>query len=229
MPRPPVSGVAGREAALVIPRALAFPAGVWHGVATEGLERMLQVIRASGEFRPRAVVEEDPLWQQVIPHMVVCGEGGLLVMRRLRASSERRLHNQVTIGVGGHINPGDATGGRDPLLEGCRREWEEEVACADPVTGRLVGLLKDDQAAVGRVHLGLVIRVDVGPTPVAVREHTKLSGEILPIAAVQSLFLQMESWSQLVYEALAAGRLDPAGPAPLTVELPATADGPAPF
>ncbi len=214
---------AGREAVLVVPRARLLTDGSWHGVRTDGLEATLATIAGAGEFRPRADVEEDPSWQQIIPHMVVCTDRGLLVMRRLTASSEVRLRHQYTLGVGGHINRDDARKGADPVAAGTLREWREEVICDRAVPATLVGLVKDDTAPVGRVHVGLVLLVEAGTARVAVREARKLAGEVVEASALASLYLQLESWSQLVYDAYQAGRLAPAPDraAPLRLWLPA--------
>ncbi len=220
--RPLRPGPAGREAVLVVPRARILPAGGWHGVRTEGLADALRAIAAFGEFRPRSAVEEDPSWQQIIPHMVVRGRGGLLVMRRLVASSEARLRHQFTLGVGGHINRGDCAPGTDPVVAGTIREWREEVTCPVPLPATLVGLIKDDTALVGRVHLGLLWWVEAGDAPVTVRERHKLEGEVCGPAALRSRYLQLESWSQLVYDALLAGRLEPPSQPASRLRLPAS-------
>lgn len=211
---------------LVVARRELLPDGTWHGVRTAGLAEALRAIAGAGEFRPRADVEEDPSWQQIIPHMVVRSDQGLLVMRRLTASSEARLRHQYTLGVGGHINRQDADGGGDPVVAGTVREWREEVVCAVPVPATLVGLLKDDTAAVGRVHLGLVLLVEAGAAVVAVRERRKLEGEVLPPPAVRSRYLQLESWSQLVHDALVAGELEPPPRPAWRLTLPAVPDEP---
>ncbi|HUY96439.1 MAG TPA: hypothetical protein VMW47_02270 [Verrucomicrobiae bacterium] len=222
--RPPLrSAAAAREAVLVVPRARVLPGGGWHGVRTTGLRQALETIAACGEFRPRGEVEEEPSWQQVIPHMVVRTDHGLLVMRRLTASSEARLHHQLTLGVGGHINRADAARGGDPLTAGAVREWQEEVLCPVALAATLVGLLKDDTAPVGRVHLGLVLLVEAGAAPVAVRERRKLAGEVLAPAALRSRYLQLESWSQLVYDALVAGELEPPPEPAWRLQLPPAA------
>ena len=51
------------------------------------------------------------------------------LMQRTRAGGDARLHDRYSIGVGGHLNPGDAD-----LDGGLRREWAEELV-ADFVPG----------------------------------------------------------------------------------------------
>jgi len=205
-----------------VPRTTIFPDGAWHGLVTAGLERVLRTIRAASEYRPRHLVEDDPSMQQIIPYCVVHhpGDGSYLLTRRLRRSSEQRLHHLYSLGVGGHINPGDGAGG-DPVVGGLEREWAEEVICPSPATARLVAMLNDDSTPVSRVHLGLVFLVEPSAGTTSVREVEKLEGESLSLTAMRRHYLSMESWSQLVFDDLVAGAQKRAERSPLTVSLAA--------
>lgn len=207
------------EQVLCIPRRTIFPDGAWHGLVTSGLERVLRTIRAAAEYRPRGLVEDDPSQQQVIPYCIVRHDDDTyLLTRRLRRSSERRLHHLYSLGAGGHINPGDGVGG-DPVIGGLRREWLEEVRCDAPATASLVAVLNDDTTPVSQVHLGLVFLVEPRSGRVSVRESEKLEGEVLGLEAMRRHYLNMESWSQLAYDDLVAGAPDRARRSPLVVEL----------
>lgn len=205
-----------------MPRTTIFPDGAWHGLVTVGLERVLRTIRATSEYRPRRLVEDDPSMQQVIPYCVVHHphDGTYLLTRRLRRSSERRLHHLYSLGVGGHVNPGDGAGG-DPVVGGLLREWKEEVVCSSPATARLVAMLNDDTTPVSRVHLGLVFLVEPTVAVTSVREVHKLEGESLSLQAMRRHYLSMESWSQLVFDDLVGGAAKRAERSPLMVDLPA--------
>ena len=190
------------EQVLVVRREDIFPDGAWHGFVTDSLDRYQAVIRERHEFRPRAEVEDDPSFQQIIPYVVFKHGDRYFLTHRLRASSEKRLRKQYSLGIGGHINPGDLQSG-DPILDGLRREWEEEVVYDGHFEAELIGLLNDESAPVSKVHLGVVFLVD-GDTPnIAIRETKKLGGELLTLDEMKSLYLQMESWSQIVYDRLA--------------------------
>jgi predicted NUDIX family phosphoesterase len=109
------------------------------------------------------------------------------------------------LGVGGHINRADvAGGGGDPVLEGLRREFDEEVIYAGDWTHRLIGLLNDDSNDVSRVHLGLVFEVTGDSPRISIRETEKLEGELLRLEEMKIYYLDMESWSQLIYDHLLA-------------------------
>ena len=210
------------EDVLCVPRTTIFPDGAWHGLVTNDIGRVLRTIRAASEYRPRHLVEGDPAQQQIIPYCVVrMPDQRYLLTHRLKESSERRLHHLYSLGVGGHVNPGDAAQG-DPVIGGLIREWGEEVCCPAPATARLIAVLNDDGNEVSRVHLGLVFLVEpAAQVPILMRETHKLEGELLTLTEMRRHYLSMESWSQLVFDDLATGAGEArAARSSLSVELP---------
>src|SRR6266571_4045943 len=192
------------EEVLCVKRDDIFPDGAWHGFVTENLERHQAVIRERHFFKPRVQVENDPTYQQIIPYVVFRHGERYFLTHRLRASSERRLRKQYSLGVGGHINPGDLGGG-DPISDGLKREWEEEVVYEGSFEAKLLGLLNDESSPVSKVHLGVVFLVDGDSPTIAIRETTKLAGELLTLEEMRIYYLGMESWSQMVYDRLLKG------------------------
>jgi predicted NUDIX family phosphoesterase len=192
---------AAAEEVLCVRREDIFPDGAWHGFVSDNLERHQAVIREKHFFKPRAEVENDAGFQQIIPYVVFHHSDRYFLTHRLRASSERRLRKQYSLGVGGHINPGDLGAG-DPILDGLKREWEEEVVYDGRFEATLLGFLNEDSSPVSKVHLGVVFLVE-GDTPeISIRETDKLAGELLTLEEMRSFYLQMESWSQIVYDRL---------------------------
>lgn len=197
---------AASEQVLCVKREDIFPDGAWHGFVSDRLEERQAVIREHHFFMARAKVEDDPSYQQIIPYVVFRHGDRFFLTHRLRASSEKRLRKQYSLGLGGHINPGDLEGG-DPIQDGLKREWEEEVSYDGSFEAKLIGLLNDESSPVSKVHLGVVFVVD-GDTPnIAIRETDKLAGELLTLDEMRIYYLGMESWSQMVYDRLARGEL----------------------
>jgi predicted NUDIX family phosphoesterase len=194
---------AAAEEVLCVKREDIFPDGAWHGFVSDGLERHQAVIREHHFFMARAVVEDDPSYQQIIPYVVFRHGDLYFLTHRLRASSEKRLRKQYSLGVGGHINRGDLEGG-DPIQDGLKREWEEEVVYHGHFDARLLGLLNDDSSPVSKVHLGVVFLVDGDSPDIAIRETDKLAGELLTLDQMRIYYLGMESWSHMVYDRLVA-------------------------
>ncbi len=193
------------EDVLCIQRVDAWPrAPEPQGLVAEDLERLQAVIRERSFFMPRREVEDDPTYLQIISFVVFRHQDRYFLTRRLRASTERRLRQRYSLGIGGHLNRRDTQGG-DVIDLGMRREWEEEVSYRGDFQARLLGVLNDSSAPVSRVHLGLVFLVDGSTPEIQVREVRKLSGELLTLDEMRIYYLDMEGWSQLVYDRLAAG------------------------
>jgi predicted NUDIX family phosphoesterase len=188
------------EQVLGIARAL-VPGGLkWRGVRAAPLEPYLEAVRQHGTFRPRPEAETDPSWKQIIPYLALRDGKRILLMKRTRAGGDMRLHERYTIGIGGHVNPGDV----DPL-DALRREWAEEIdADFQPILQPL-GVLNDDDNSVGTVHLGLVYSADAGGRRVAIRERNKLEGGFATFAEVTAVVTRLETWSAHLFEFLKTG------------------------
>ena len=109
---------------------------------------------------PRAEMEVDPSCKQVIPYLVL-RDGAALLPDAADAGrrATRGCTTATSIGVGGHLNPGDGglLGGLAPRV-GARSS--SPTSCR---TFRLVGLLNDDTTEVGAVHLGRGLRRAMPP------------------------------------------------------------------
>lgn len=182
------------ELVLVIPRASVMDDPGWHGIVADGLDGFEEVVRRQGRFVPRPFAETDRSTKQVIPYLVLRDGADYFLMRRTRAGGDARLHDRWSIGVGGHLNPGDAT-----LIGGLRREWAEELRADFEPEFHLVGLLNDDTTEVGSVHLGAVYTADAGGRPVAIHETDKLEGRFAAPAEVAAVADRLETWSALVF------------------------------
>jgi predicted NUDIX family phosphoesterase len=189
----------GRERVLVVARDLVPDRGAWHGLRFDGLPAFLEIVALHGRYLPRDEMEQDPQQKQIIPYLVLRDGERYFLMRRTRAGGDARLFDRWSIGVGGHLNPGD-----DGLFGGMRREWREELDADFVPDFTPFALLNDDTTDVGAVHLGVVFVADAGGRPVAVRETDKLSGAFVPPAEVAAGVDHLETWSRIVFEALEA-------------------------
>lgn len=185
------------EQVLVVPRAALPDGGRWHGLRTDGMRAFLADVPRYASFRDREAMERDPSFKQLIPYLVLRDGERYFLMRRTQAGGDARLHDRWSIGVGGHLNPGD-----EDLDEGLRREWREELDAAFEPAFVPIALLNDDTTEVGAVHLGVVFVADAAGRPVAVRETEKLLGAFATPAEVATVRDDLETWSQLVFEAL---------------------------
>lgn len=188
------------EQVLVVPRASLVPGEGWQGVVRGDLGEALAVVARDGRFMRRGDAEEDPGHKQVIPYLVLRDGERWFLMRRTRAGGDARLHDLWSIGVGGHLNPGDGD-----VAGGLVREWHEEVEAAFVPDFAPVGLLNDDSTEVGAVHIGFVFVADAAGRAVAIRETEKLTGSFVETADVEEVRDRLETWSRLAFDALSGG------------------------
>ena len=157
-------------------------------------DEIVQLIATRHRFLLRATAEESPQYRQIIPYVLIRHGGAYFVLERTPKQSETRLHHKLSLGIGGHINPGD------DLASGLLKELEEEVAIDAPYSLEFLGILNDETTDVGRVHLGAVHLLEPEAPRVSVRETEKMNGRWVAIADLRELRDRMETWSQIVYE-----------------------------
>jgi predicted NUDIX family phosphoesterase len=187
---------AGDELVYAVPRDVLMAGRQWRGVRTSDVDAVLARLDR-GSFCPRREAEADTSIKQIIPYLILRDGDRIFLMKRTRAGGDARLHDHYTVGIGGHMNPGDASVGA--CLE---REWREELVADFMPEFEFLGLLNDDEVEVGRHHLGIVYLADAAGRPVTVRETHKLSGSFETMAAAMQAYDGMETWSQLALDAL---------------------------
>ena len=203
-----------QEDVLVVPRALFDRAGAFQGFCADTAAYLpLLLDPRQTSWRPRASVEEDPSFKQLIPYCVLAwrdagGAARYFAYTRGGGQSEARLRARRSVGIGGHIASTDGEHGDDASYEaGMRRELEEEVAIGGPFTSRCVGLINDDSTPVGSVHLGIVHILELERPAVSSRESELVECGFESLEALLADRERFETWSQITLDALAAGSL----------------------
>jgi len=166
-------------------------------LVVEETRAFLDLIARKHLFLPRPQAEKSPEFKQIIPYVVIRSGGDYFLLRRTPKQTEKRLHDKLSLGIGGHINPGH------DLAAGLRKELDEEVSIGDPYELTFAGILNDDSTEVGRVHLGAVYMLETSRN-VSVRETEKMTGSWVSRDALAPLREAMETWSQIVYDRLIA-------------------------
>lgn len=205
------------EQVLVIPRVVftaLVPFQGFRAVQSDYLNFLLD--GRALQFMPRPEAEEDPNYKQLIPYCVLrfCPapagdeERPLRLFSYLRGKGqgEARLHAKRSLGIGGHINPGDAAtesvfDGPLMYMTAMHRELAEEVGFGDH-TNNLVGVLNDDENPVGKVHLGVVHVLDLDCMAVQPREASLEDGRWDTIADLKARLDEFEPWSQILLKEL---------------------------
>lgn len=196
-----------QEQVLVVPTEVFRSIGDFQGFCPEPqpyLERLFQPGVMS--FMNREAAEADPNFKQLIPyclfrHFPASSEEEVFsYFRRKGKSAESRLLEKLSIGIGGHINPGDDVGiSYDAAM---LREIREEIDCGDLSAHRCLGLINDDSNEVGRVHLGVVHEFSVEGTAVYARELALGDAMFRCVSVIRQMKPRAENWTSILLDAL---------------------------
>jgi predicted NUDIX family phosphoesterase len=194
------------ENILVVRRSLFDQLGSFQGLNSEPgkyLEALLS--HENNFFLERERAENDPTHKQIIPYVLLVFAEKVLYYVRGKEAGEKRLIAKASIGIGGHLNEGDAglfSLNEENYQRVVEREVHEEIHLMTSFRNRIVALLNDDTTEVGRVHLGVVHLFQLAEPKVQKRERmiTKLSfmtkNELLARRET------METWSQICLDSL---------------------------
>ena len=185
------------EQVMVVERDRLAPFLVDRGLVRDRLDEVLDVILDAHFFIDRPTAEISPQYKQIIPYVLIRHDQSYYLLQRTTKQTEARLHHKLSLGIGGHINPDTPD-----LLDGLHKELEEEVHVAGDYDLTFAGILNDDTTDVGSVHLGAVYVLEAHDGNVTVRETDKMTGRWCPASELPALREQMETWSQIVFDAL---------------------------
>ena len=172
---------------------------------TQEIDAICDFILENYTFAPRESAEYDRSLKQIIPYVVIRQEGRFFLMKRLKKQTEQRLHDQLSLGVGGHINPGEHMAAGESILEaGLYRELREEVFVEKIQSLRCVGILNENNGGVSDFHMGVVYLLEAKGA-VFVRETGKMEGEFATLEEIQSKNADLETWSQVVLASFLCG------------------------
>jgi predicted NUDIX family phosphoesterase len=157
-----------------------------------------------GLFLKRSELEEDPSFKQIIPYAIISNNESFYLFTRTSGQTEKRLHNKLHLGVGGHMNPGSLTeAGEGYLVSELKRELFEEVKLLDGCKIEdieFIGFINDDSIPVGRVHIGLLYNIRVSNKDVVVNETDKMSARWIDKAGMVEYHEEMETWSRIAFD-----------------------------
>lgn len=191
------------ELILAVTRTALLHNNEWQGLQTEGISTFLTLIQTHKEFLWRSALEVDPTYKQIIPYLIFQYQDTYFLMQRKAKVSEQRLRNKYSLGIGGHVRQEDLR--EDSLFSWAQREFYEEVIYPGTFTIEPIGILNDDSNEVGKVHIGLVLLLK-GSTPTIKIGNEHASGHLATVHEIASIFDQLETWSQIVFNHLHKGQ-----------------------
>jgi predicted NUDIX family phosphoesterase len=171
-------------------------------------------IQKEYEVMRRGNAEEDPTYKQIISYTVIRRGNQIFLYRRLKGGGETRLHEKLSIGVGGHMN--DFSDDEKALIgkysfftlltENTTRELYEELFIeSESLEFDIFGLINDDSDDVGKVHIGIVNICDIDEdAEVEINETEQLAGDWVSLEYLlkEDVFARLENWSQITVKAL---------------------------
>lgn len=188
-----------QEEILVVKRDTLFPQGAWHGIKGTDIDSFLSLVRDNSEFHPRFLMEEDPVYKQIIPYLIFQYEDRYFLMQRRQIASEQRLKNKLSMGIGGHMIREDRT--NETLFGWAEREFNEEVNFKGTLSLSCLGILNDDTSPVGQVHIGIVLLAKGDSDAISIKSELK-SGTLMTMPEILTRYEELESWSQMAADHL---------------------------
>jgi predicted NUDIX family phosphoesterase len=186
-----------------------------------GKSETLKMIVQKGLFRKRNELEEDHSFKQIIPYAVISNKEpeprslrdklrgvrqsqSFYLFKRTSGQTEKRLHNKFSLGVGGHMNPGNS---KEPdvqyLINELKRELFEEVRLLNGCSIEdieFIGFINDDTIPVGRVHIGLLYNIRVTNKNVAINETDRMTADWIDKPDLAEFYEGMETWTKIIYD-----------------------------
>ncbi|QDU59779.1 hypothetical protein Pan216_06110 [Planctomycetes bacterium Pan216] len=196
------------EEVLVFPTRLLDELGTFLGFSDrveEYLPTLLDPEHLS--YMPRPLAEDDPSFKQLIPYAVLRSGDQYYCYTRGKAGGEKRLHDLLSLGVGGHVSREDGSEGSEAYEVGFARELDEEVAIESSWTNRIVGMVHDDRTPVGSVHFGIVHLLELDQPKVSHRDPSLAEATFRPAEDIRECLDQLETWARFSFEFLESASL----------------------
>jgi predicted NUDIX family phosphoesterase len=180
----------------------------------KGNNEVLKRIVQNGLFLRRSELEEDPSFKQIIPYAIISYKEpersgvrqsqSFYLFKRTSGQAEKRLHNKVSLGVGGHMNPDDSMESKEQyLIDELKRELYEEVKLLNGCLIEdieFIGFINDDTIPVGRVHIGLLYNIHVSKKEVYINETDKMTAAWIDKPGLAEFYEGMETWTKITFD-----------------------------
>lgn len=167
----------------------------------------------NGNVLRRGDCEENLMLIQPIPYLAIKQDKQIFTYKRLSGSGEERLHNKISVGIGGHCNleeehPSDFD---YQIAKNLFRELQEEVKITlnDKEIGdkeleflseqaKTIGLGYNEEDEVNAVHIGIFKVLELpSEYNVSVKETDTLEGKFVPIEILKLNELDnLENWTR---------------------------------
>jgi len=186
-------------------------------------EFITQLFNQDYLFIPRDKAENNPEFKQIIPYIVISSinatnslknknwDRTYYAYRRSSKSTEDRLKRKWTLGFGGHINDIDAGDSLiSTFVNGFERELQEEtgLTTSDFISvPRVVGIINNDTTDVGKVHLGVLIVIDLMMEKSLLandpgKNEIEVDGHWIKLQKITDGSIETEDWTTIILPVL---------------------------
>ena len=154
-----------------------------------------------GDFFLRDKIEDDASFKQIIPYTVFKnGKDQFLVLKRTENQGEKRLHNLISLGIGGLINKKDKGYlNEQTFFNGMDREINEELWLAHSAKYVYKGIIRDNSEDVSNVHIGILFEGFVEYAEI--KEVDNFESSWLTKCEIEKLEnVKLETWAKIALE-----------------------------
>lgn len=198
------------EEILVIKRHLLFEneSKKFNGLITDRdtINHLMRNLSQHIQVMRRDEAERTALYKQPISYVIIRKKGKVFLYRRLNNGKKVNYYRNLSIGIGGHMNPTGGTDFMEVLKENIKREIEEELYIeANHQNLRIIGLVNDDRTFNDKKHFGFVGIMDLDTKAVVkTRDTDELKGKLVEIHNLNQYqtFSKLEAWSQYILQYL---------------------------
>lgn len=183
------------ETVLAIDSNLVMFKNIINYKSNQGIE-LQRILNKFTQETVRPECETNNNLKQLVCYGFITYKDQIFIVKRLNKQSEQRLHNLYSIGIGGHANPIN-NNIINTLEINMLRELYEETYIQD-YNINLYGFLNDNSNDVGKVHLGIVYKIDTFNPLISIKETDKMEGKFIPINELYKYYNEMETWSQIL-------------------------------
>lgn len=161
-----------------------------------------------GIYLHRDYAETNPDFLQIIPYVIVHRNNKeYFAYTRLKKGNESRLHGNISIGIGGHVELMKGELPYDNFTEYSHLEIEEELNISNYNSLFLLEtdpplFIYDTSNEVGKVHLGVVYTLNVKDEEVSIKETEKIDGKFYTLEEINTLQNRFENWTKIALEQL---------------------------
>lgn len=157
-------------------------------------------INQHSAFLSRSLMENDVSYKQIVSYCFIeCGEY-MFIAKRTNKQTETRLHNQYSVGIGGHISLIDSVG-ESILMQGMYRELSEEVTIETPYSCKFYGIINDNTSEVNSVHVGACFILTLEEQKCIIKETEKHEGMWIRKKDIFRYLNYLEDWSKIFIDA----------------------------